>query len=539
MRTLYLSLLLLLLFAGHSNAQQCIEFEQFTSGQMFQQGDFNPGDTIGVDHDIALVIAAFQDQMGNDVFRRLEVKSAINEGFKYAESNHLFMGGGLKLDFSVLQDEIESVFIYYKQGQGLIKNLSINGVQNNGFDYSDFPRDWTNGIQFFHQLQEGNSQGIIMITGVVNELIISGEALEIDNICFDTEVQSVVYPGDANHDGICNYLDILNIGVNFGQAGPFRRNANDNWAPQDAINWRTIGASNAKYADANGDGFITEADFDVISQLNLGQMHGLGGSDPAYVEGEDMDDFSVYFEKEGGGDTIYYSLDEPFNLSLNLVPGDLNNTIYGLSWIWKVNPDNFDVANPAFEFDFTTEFGDESVLRTILDTTRIDQGIIGCAMVRIDGNPVQITEITNVGTFNGIIVDLVGFQSSDDNGNIDIDSLRAIDQFGDPIPVFDQNRLVYFSPDSTTTISENPYASEVRIFPNPVGQKMNLDIPQAAMESVHSMRIYNTAGVMVLDKEVTSRNMTFDVGYFLDGEYFVELIFESLPRLTVPIQIKN
>ena len=74
-----------------------------------------------------------------------------------------------------------------------------------------------------------------------------------------TDLPLDVSPGDANKDNICNHLDVLNIGIGFGKTNQEREGIykTNTWGVLRAYNWNTsIGATNAKHADADGDGKI-------------------------------------------------------------------------------------------------------------------------------------------------------------------------------------------------------------------------------------------------------------------------------------------
>jgi Secretion system C-terminal sorting domain len=76
-----------------------------------------------------------------------------------------------------------------------------------------------------------------------------------------------VFPGDTNHDGICNNFDVLPISVLDGQAGTVRANATTNWYGQPSANWNTTipnTAFDAKFADANGSALIDSMDINAV-----------------------------------------------------------------------------------------------------------------------------------------------------------------------------------------------------------------------------------------------------------------------------------
>jgi hypothetical protein len=86
-----------------------------------------------------------------------------------------------------------------------------------------------------------------------------------------------VFPGDANDDGIADFLDIMPLGGFFGDVGPLRPSASLAWVPQTAPVWGmpfALTGADAKHSDSNGDGEITFADTLAI-WVNYGLTHGL------------------------------------------------------------------------------------------------------------------------------------------------------------------------------------------------------------------------------------------------------------------------
>jgi len=542
MHKLGLMMLFFCLSTGWAWSQQCVDFEQFNTGDIFQSPAFTPGDTLDVIDNLALVLAPFIDGNGDEAFFNLQVRDAQSNQFVYGEQNYMFMGGGLSLDFASSGGSAESVFIYYKQGTNLIRNLEVNGVQRTASDFSNFPDDWTTGVTYRHQYQERMTQGILILEGNISELVISGEALEIDNICFSRSEADAVFPGDANHDGICDYRDFLYIGIGIGKAGPFRVNGDNTWISQNSLDWKSQGPLNLKYADANGDGFVDEADFETVSLENIGKSHDQGERIP-FDEGDEVDDFSSYFEKEdpaslGGPDTVVYQDGEPMQpLALYLNPGDLNDEIYGLSWVWHFNPAFIESA--TFNFELNNEMGQDGNMRTFLDSSRIADGILACTVVRVDGNPAQITQRMDVGSFNGIIVDLVGFRRSDDD-LIDVDSLQGIDRFGDPVPVFDLDSIVIFAPEEELSSEDvNPWESSVKVYPNPASNILNLEIAPDARPYLKGIRLYNESGQKVIDKKDFERNSYLKVDDIPAGNYFLEWHFDDYTSIGRSIQISR
>lgn len=78
----------------------------------------------------------------------------------------------------------------------------------------------------------------------------------------------IVFPGDLNNDGTANYLDLLPLGVAYGQTGPTRFEATLNWQPQEAELWPfnlPVSGVNLVSVDADGNGIIDSLDLDAIA----------------------------------------------------------------------------------------------------------------------------------------------------------------------------------------------------------------------------------------------------------------------------------
>jgi len=77
---------------------------------------------------------------------------------------------------------------------------------------------------------------------------------------------SLVWPGDANDDGLADNTDLLSLGLAYGQTGRARPGAATRWHGQLSEPWayQTPGNVNARHADCNGDGLINAADTSAI-----------------------------------------------------------------------------------------------------------------------------------------------------------------------------------------------------------------------------------------------------------------------------------
>jgi hypothetical protein len=100
----------------------------------------------------------------------------------------------------------------------------------------------------------------------------AGNAIPLAPLPFSATIvlESVVWPGDTNNDGVANQADVLPIGLHWNKTGPPRQNGSCNWVGQVAAPWSPIAAT---YADANGEGLVNQADVLCIG-LNWAKTHG-------------------------------------------------------------------------------------------------------------------------------------------------------------------------------------------------------------------------------------------------------------------------
>ncbi len=87
----------------------------------------------------------------------------------------------------------------------------------------------------------------------------------------------ILLPGDANNDGRVDHIDVLAIGLSFGQEGPPREPPfqNINWSPKPFELWPGAlpgTAVNHGFSDCDGSGFINEDDMAAL-KLNYDSMH--------------------------------------------------------------------------------------------------------------------------------------------------------------------------------------------------------------------------------------------------------------------------
>jgi hypothetical protein len=96
--------------------------------------------------------------------------------------------------------------------------------------------------------------------------------------CYTFTDQVNVWPGDLNNSKTVTTADLLPIGYFYNSTGPARPNATIQWTAQPATLWgygqTPNGSAYKVFADANGDGIISNADQTAIG-FNMGKIHAM------------------------------------------------------------------------------------------------------------------------------------------------------------------------------------------------------------------------------------------------------------------------
>lgn len=440
--------------------------------------------------------------------------------FALAEGPYFhFDGSAMRLSFAAFEELPTTVSFDYSYCPGTdFINLQINDNEIFRGFFEDAPTTLGDGSEIIiSQLPTTPGSGTITVTGTIESLLIGGVPLSIDNICYNgTPPQEDVWPGDANSDNIANHIDLINIGLAYGNEGPERQDDGNAWDNFTATNWANNFAdgTNHKHADCNGDGQINVEDRNAIL-LNYNLTHGPQQAFPG-LPGTDLDPpIFVDFPDNLPANT---SFEVPIILGTEDHPME---DIYGIAFTVHFDPDLFDPATLVVEYP-ASWFGEEDINMITLDKV-FDDGIIEIALVRTDHN--EVSGFGQIAVIRGIIDDIAGVAESE----ILIGDITAIDTDEIRIPI--QNPVEHIEVGTAPIIIDhNPKAM---LYPNPASGWVNVSMEDGAQ--VQAIEIFDTHHNRVLP--IVSNESRFNVATLPAGVYMVKLKIDGIIHRTKLVKV--
>lgn len=197
-----------------------------------------------------------------------------------------------------------------------------------------------------------------------------------------------VFPGDANGDGVANNLDLINLGLAFGESGYQRPNAHLNWVGQPAHSWSHNFSNGINYAhvDGDGNGLLNAEDILAISHNYL-----VPNTSSTEVSSQGVPLF-VEFNSTNAqpGDTVRARV----MIGSSNQPAD---SLYGIAFSLELTGYEIDSGSLHVSYNQSILGGPSDILtidKAFYDQTRVEIGI-----TRFDGN-----EVAGMGQLAEIIV---------------------------------------------------------------------------------------------------------------------------------------
>ncbi|HEU4719614.1 MAG TPA: T9SS type A sorting domain-containing protein [Bacteroidia bacterium] len=324
----------------------------------------------------------------------------------------------------------------------------------------------------------------------------------------DCNPQTVdVWPGDANRDLTADNLDLLAIGVAFGQSKTPRSNASNNWTAQPSWIWQVLFANGTDItnADCDGDGTVGYSDTTALV-LNYGLTHPARYSAPdsTQVTGPKLWMLTPAYVNAGDTGSIAIMLGD------STMPA---NGVYGISF--QLNYNDSDIIAPGsvwIEFDNSWMAPTGSVVHLLKSFT--GQSIMEVAISRIDHHDVSgsgmiarihFTANANYfGLFKGWFTDM-----------------HMINSEEVPLPVSMQLGTFYI------TGMQDYSSAGFHGYPNPTDGNYFIDDPSLAGTS-SVITVTDLQGRTLYEEK--SRNETFiriDLSALPAGTYFISVTNEN------------
>jgi Secretion system C-terminal sorting domain len=327
---------------------------------------------------------------------------------------------------------------------------------------------------------------------------------------------SDVWPGDANSDMVANNLDLLNIGLAYGDTGYVRPSASLAWIAQPATDWfwQFISGVNVKHTDCDGDGIVNADDTTAILQ-NYGLTHPrllppvptASPIDPSLY-------FTLIFDTTGAGTSIQI----PINLGTASVPAV---DVYGVAF--TVNYDKALVDSGSVKIDFnpcwlgTLDSNIIAIQKDLYSNGKIEAAIVGIDHVNKTGfGPLGILSIDMKDDISGrdYLYKLL---------NLSFSNVHLIRNDEIELPVNVINDSIVVVGDVTGIASASVVDHTVSLSPNPAKDNLTIDFAKAK-GIVSNVSIYNAFGEIVYDTKIQNQAyLKVNTQEFSVGVYFVKI----------------
>ena len=330
-----------------------------------------------------------------------------------------------------------------------------------------------------------------------------------DCLCLD----SCVYPGDLNDDGIVNALDLLVLGNNMGQAG-YSRSSDYNgiWTGQTSSDWNYMQRNNTidlKCGDATGDGYIDNEDIALVN-ANYGRLSQMA----AELNAATTDLPIIFIPRQS-------DIDSGELLLIDIAIGNVPNPsidMSGVSFSFFMNPELIDSASVAFNLNEDAWINYNSPTSTL--TVVPEDGQIDIAFSRLNGTGADGLGI--VGVLEFIVEDeICGLQRTRNEYHslIEMRDIVSVDSYGQYYSHPDDSHVVIsFVDDESDELDE---LFKTSIFPNPSQDVIKIVVNNYLINTVD---ILDPSGRVIRQIELPwLRETTINLDGLEQGVYMISI----------------
>ena len=358
----------------------------------------------------------------------------------------------------------------------------------------------------FHQ--DANLDHLEIVDEMYNQ--IPNLQLQYDNkfqndCALDNCIEDCVWTGDANRDSIVTGFDWLHLGLGIDNQGD-ARNKPLIWYPFGATDWNaSIDGINNKHADCNGDGQISEHDFDWINTMFDNSYKTIPTIDE-YPHGDELSIIAT------GGLNM-----DPVNIgSFGTIQVHNNqmDSLYGLAFTLE-----YDTAFITYFSNHSSESVWDS-LGTRMTKMKEDIGEFHYADVKTD----HLNSVTKTGQIGRVILRVKPNNFEQVQTLIRIKNIKAILNDGTELDYGAKDYVLnIFNPDGTGILLNNEdFAIEkIEIFPNPTTHLLNVKFEQTTSAQFSIFDIYGKN--VFQQKEETVKEATLPIEHLTSGIYFLKI----------------
>lgn len=345
------------------------------------------------------------------------------------------------------------------------------------------------------------------------------------NGCMDSLSQSfyvsncyLVWPGDANEDGLVDYMDFMTVNSYTNSSGPARTGATINFVGQPCANWGSAiyNGFDKKFTDCNGDGIISLADTMAVIQ-NYSGTHAL----------KPLQQNTLFNEKlrlEISADSAY--CDEPLSVSVFLGNQAYPiQSLYGLGF--HIGYDTTLFSTSGASIDYSGNFMDPAHVNVVSFSKQLaEKPVIAGALVNRNG-------VTASGYGKVGVLHLKPKMSSCGRpAKFTIQQYDVIDAsfVSKNISVAGDSVYMKERPIATGIKKQTVDAEIISLFPNPANDQLTIN---SANHNIKTIQIYNALGVLVYSKHIegASKIALLQVDHLASGLYTVHVLMgESSQR---------
>lgn len=325
-----------------------------------------------------------------------------------------------------------------------------------------------------------------------------------------------VWPGDVNNNGEVNHYDLLYFGLGFSYQGPPRLQKSVLFQAQNTQVWNNSlpDQTNFAFLDCNGNGHIS-LDDTIAIRLNYTQRHGIFTPDPVSTITNSGDSLFMVFADDSVLNKT--EIEIPIHLGSSIAPVD---SFYGIAFSLTYDPERIRAGSFSVQADsnsWITHNGrlQDAPLMMFFENPiegKLDVAISKSSLVNTSGGG-KLVAVSCVIEDNLIGK---GFQALE----FSFDDVLLITNTQQIKPIKFSSKELNIIPTDIKNV--NLGNDRVRIYPNPVNDILNLELPVNSSNCV--MNIIGLDGKTHQVKSLRSdRKLMMDISRLSEGYYILHI----------------